>query len=75
MRVAVASRSLAIGLFLVFMCLPLSASAANEVETADLLIKLIQAGRTVVTEHQELLNDPTKGDKGFTADYFAGKLI
>lgn len=75
MRVAVASRSLAIGLFLVFMCLPLSAYAANEVETADLLIKLIQAGRTVVTEHQDLLNDPTKGDKGFTADYFASKLI
>ncbi len=75
MRVTIASRSLAIGLFAVFMCLPWSAFAANEAETALLLIELVQAGRTVVTEHQELLNDPARGDKGFTPEYFGAKLI
>jgi hypothetical protein len=71
----IASRNLAIGLFLIFMCLPRPALAANESETALLLIELVQAGRTVVSEHQELLNDPAKGDKGFSPAYFGSKVI
>lgn len=49
--------------------------AASEAETGELLVKLVQAGRTVVAEHQELINDPSKGDKGFTPQYFEGKII
>jgi len=49
--------------------------AASEAETGELLVKLIQAGRTVVAEHQELINDPSKGNKGFTARYFEEKLV
>lgn len=51
------------------------AQAANEAETGELLVKLVQAGRVVVAEHQELINDPSKGDKGFTPQYFEGKII
>jgi general secretion pathway protein A len=51
------------------------AFAASEAETAELLVKLVQSGRVVVTEHQELINDASKGDKGFTPDYFEKKII
>src|ERR1051325_9398272 len=43
-----------------------SASAADEAKTAEMLIKVLKAGRVVVSDHQELLNDANKGDKGFT---------
>jgi hypothetical protein len=49
--------------------------AANEAETGELLVKLVQAGRSVVAENQELINDATKGDKGFTPQAFEGKQI
>lgn len=62
-------------LFAGLLCLPGTALAANEAETAELLIKLVQAGRTVVTEHQELINDPAKADKGFSPEYFGAKVI
>jgi general secretion pathway protein A len=52
----------------------LPAHATSEAETADLLVKFIQAGRTVVSGHQDLINDPTKGDKGFTPDYLAERI-
>ncbi len=51
------------------------AQAATEVETGELLIKLIQAGRSVVSAHQDLINDPTKGEKGFTPDFLADQII
>lgn len=51
------------------------AYAASEAETGELLVKLVQAGRTVVAEHQELINDPSKGDKGFTPQYFESKVV
>ncbi|OGW68959.1 MAG: hypothetical protein A3A88_03410 [Nitrospirae bacterium RIFCSPLOWO2_01_FULL_62_17] len=49
--------------------------AANEAETGELLVKLVQAGRVVVTENQVLINDASKGDKGFTPQVFEGKQI
>jgi general secretion pathway protein A len=49
--------------------------AANEAETGELLVKLVQAGRSVVAENQELINDASKGDKGFTPQMFEGKQI
>lgn len=75
MRYGVVARIPGVVLFVSLLSCPWTAYAANEAETAELLIKLVQAGRTVVTEHQELINDPTKGDKGFTADYFGSRLI
>ena len=74
MRVRVAALGIA-GAVLAWMTMMGGpACAANEAETAELLIKLIQAGRTVVSEHQELINDASKGAKGFTPDYFEGKI-
>lgn len=51
------------------------AAAVNEEETADLLVKLLQAGRSVVASHQDLINDASRGNKGFTSDYLADKMI
>lgn len=53
---------------------PSAARASNEIETAELIVKLLQAGRSVISTHQELINDPTKGNKGFTPDYLAEKM-
>ncbi len=66
---------LCLGVILTSFALPWSAYAANEAEIAQLLIKLIQSGRTTVTENQDLINDPNKADKGFTADVFAEKWL
>jgi hypothetical protein len=49
--------------------------AANEAETGELLVRLLQAGRSVISSHQELINDASKGNKGFTPDYMADKMI
>ncbi|WHZ21377.1 MAG: Two-component system sensor histidine kinase [Nitrospira sp.] len=51
------------------------ALANTEVETAELLIKLLQVGRGVISEHQATINDAGKGDKGFTGDYVANQVI
>jgi hypothetical protein len=51
------------------------AHAANEAETAELLVKLLQAGRSVISTHQELINDASKANKGFTPDYLGEKMI
>jgi general secretion pathway protein A len=51
------------------------ARAANEAETGELLVKLVQAGRAVVTENQELINDASRADKGFTSQVFESKMI
>jgi hypothetical protein len=39
---------------------------ADDTELAQLLIELLRAGRAVVLEHQSLINDASKGEKGFT---------
>ena len=75
MRVQVAALGFAGGILAWMVVLAGPASAASEAETAELLIKLVQSGRTVVSEHQDLINDASKGDKGFTPDYFEGKII
>ncbi len=51
------------------------ALANTEVETAELLIKLVQVGRGLISEHQATINDASKGDKGFTGDYVANQVI
>jgi hypothetical protein len=49
--------------------------ANSEVETAELLIKVLQIGRGVVSEHQALINDPAKANKNFTGDFVAGQVM
>lgn len=49
------------------------AYAGDEAKTAETLVKALKAGRMVVSEHQEQINDAGKGDKGFTPDYFEKK--
>ncbi|WP_447980209.1 Tll0287-like domain-containing protein [Candidatus Nitrospira bockiana] len=49
--------------------------AGNEAEVGELLVKLLQAGRSVISAHQELINDASKGNKGFTAEYMGDKMI
>ena len=51
------------------------ASANTEVETAELLIKLLQVGRGVISEYQATINDASKGDKGFSGDFVSNQVI
>lgn len=43
---------------------------AEAEETARLLAKLLEAGRLVIEHNQALIDDPHKGNKGFTPDAF-----
>lgn len=55
---------------------PIPASANSElVESGRLLAILLDAGRGTVAANQPLINDASKGDKGFTADVFEKELI
>jgi hypothetical protein len=69
----------ALGLFSVLLTsvfvYALPVQAANESETGELLVKLLQAGRSVISAHQELINDASKGNKGFTPEYMGEKMI
>jgi len=47
---------------------------AEAEETARLLAKLLQAGRLVIEHNQSLIDDPHRGDKGFTPDVFELQL-
>lgn len=51
------------------------AAESDEVEIALSLAKLLQAGRTVISGNQTLINDPTKGDKGLTGDVVLAAAI
>ena len=47
----------------------------NAIESAKLVALLFDTGRVVVGEFQELINDKSKGNKGFTPDVFAQHVI
>ena len=51
-----------------------SMGAEEETEVAELLIALLKTGCSVVAEYQPLINDPSKGNKGFTEE-FVGRAI
>lgn len=62
-------------LALMFGMTPVQASPPEQLraeaeETARLLAKLLQAGRLVIEQNQALIDDPHKGEKGFTPDVF-----
>jgi len=52
----------------------LAFAGADVVETGRLLAILLDAGRSAIAANQPLINDASKGDKGFTPDVFAKQL-
>ncbi|MGQ0812652.1 MAG: Tll0287-like domain-containing protein [Nitrospiraceae bacterium] len=54
---------------------PVTAKAGDEAETAELLITLLKVGRGIVSEHQALINDASKGGKGFTDDFVGNQVV
>jgi len=73
MRITVLSATSSLLIGAVLLCaLPVHAAGDNEV--ADLLIKMVQAGRKVVAEHQAAINNPALADKGFTPEVFEKEL-
>lgn len=66
---------LAFGLLASTLLLPAPSLAADEAETADLLIKLLKTGRSVISDNQALINDASTGDKGFTPEVMADQTI
>lgn len=45
------------------------------VELARLLALLLDSGRVVLAERQPMLNDPSRGDKGFSPAVFEGEVV
>lgn len=52
----------------------LTGESQEAAETARLLAMLLDAGRLTVARNQDLINDPSKGDKGFTPEVFEAQL-
>ena len=73
----VRSSLMIVGIAACTLCWGLNADAktTDEAETAELLIVLLKAGRAVVSEHQDLINDAARGDKGFTDDVIGHKIL
>lgn len=69
MRITVLSTMSSLLIGAVLLCAS-PVHAAGEHELADLLIKMVQAGRKVVAEHQAAINNPALVDKGFTPEVF-----
>ena len=44
-------------------------------ESARLLAVLLDSGRVAIGRNQDLINDPARGDKGFTPEVFAEQMI
>jgi hypothetical protein len=75
MKVRIPSLILGAGLCAMVLGMSSHARAGDEAETAELLIGLLKAGRAVVSEHQALINDPSKANKGFTDEFVAHEII
>jgi hypothetical protein len=75
MKVRMSSLILGAGLCAMVVGMPSHARAGDEAETAELLIALLKAGRAVVSEHQAVINDSSKGNKGFTDEFVARQII
>ena len=66
---------LAVGLALIPVSSASAATRGEAQEMARLIGKLLSAGRVVIERNQALIDDPEKGDKGFTPDVFERQLI
>ena len=76
-NVLISLTAVLVAFFTVQFVLPPSGWAVDRAEaeeTARLLAKLLNAGRDVIEQNQELINDPHKGDKGFTPEVFEQQL-
>ena len=73
-RMAIITRSVCM-VFLAVGLAPAAALAdADTVETGRLLAILLDSGRVTIAGIQALINDETKGDKGFTPDVFEQRV-
>jgi hypothetical protein len=72
--IALGVLTMAIGLHLLAGSAPAMASSEEE-EIALNLANLLRAGRAVISAKQELINDPTIGDKGLTGDAVLAETI
>jgi general secretion pathway protein A len=69
-------RSLIITAMLLSSLTSLAHGGQSETErAAELLATFLNAGRAVVEQHQSLINDPRKGDKGFTPEVFERSVL
>jgi hypothetical protein len=75
MRVWVSSLIMGAGLYAVIGDGLTHAKTGDEGELAELLIALLKAGRAVVSEHQPLINDASKGEKGFSDKFVERQII
>ena len=75
MRVLMSIVALGVGLWTTIAVAPAYAKAGVETETAELLITLLKAGRSIVSERQSLINDAKKGNKGFTDSHMGRELM
>jgi hypothetical protein len=57
--------------------LPVTSGAddADDLITGTRLAELLRAGRNIVSNYQELINDPARGDKQLTSDRFTREAI
>lgn len=63
-------------IFLSIMCTSSRAEEQDQArESSRLLAILFDSGRVVVGQNQELINDPSKGDKGFTSAVFEKQVL
>jgi hypothetical protein len=75
MRVWISIVALGVGLWTAIAASAAYAKTGVETETADLLIVLLKAGRSIVSERQPMINDPKKGNKGFTDAHMGRELL
>ncbi|MGB3313466.1 MAG: hypothetical protein WBB85_03565, partial [Albidovulum sp.] len=67
--------TLAKGVCLASLSVPARARSADEVELGNRLAAVLRAGRSVVSNNQELINDPAAGDKNLTGNAFQRLVI
>ena len=66
----------AVGMTTISLAWSTPTRAANEAEVvAEHLIELVKIGRVVVSEYQATINDASKAEKGFTADFVADQVM
>ena len=53
----------------------IAADRAETEETARLLANLLRAGRLVIDDNQSLIDDPHRGDKGFSPEVFEQQVV
>jgi hypothetical protein len=66
---------LGVGLCATVAGVPARAGTGDEQDTAELLIALMKTGRAVVSDYQSVINDASKGNKGFTDDVVGREII